>query len=366
MAEHHYTRLFLGNGRCYHTMDWFRATQELSEDSPPTFVTDLVEGEGFPRLLRETDLVRRLVVIDRVLPDTQSRLGNIWRNVVKLLLMPVQIVRFRQVLRGKPNVVVHAHSTYYAALARFASSRYIATPQGSEVLVRPQRSVAYRVLARFALKGAEAITVDSSAMAEGVLQLCGRTAAVIQNGIDLAAIEATAATDVGRDKVLSVRGLAPNYQIERLLDTRNKSVPELALHFSYPFAQTEYRATISQKFRPQDRDLGSLQTRAELYRLLRTARLVISIPTSDSSPRTVYEAIFCGSFVAATRASWLDQLPECMRARIIVIDLESPTWLMDALDYVAAHDHDRYVPSAQAVEMFDQRRSAARVLALTD
>jgi hypothetical protein len=55
-----------------------------------------------------------------------------------------------------------------------------------------------------------------------------------------------------------------------------------------------------------------------------------------------------------------------MRARIIVVDLKSPTWLMDALDYVAAHDHDRYVPSAQAVETFDQRRSAARVLALTD
>lgn len=365
MTDHHHTRLFLGSGRCYHTMDWFRATQELSNDSPPTFVTDLVEGEGFPRLLRETDLVHHLVVIDRLLPDTQSRLGNIWRNVVKLLFMPVQIVRFRRILRAKPNAVVYAHSTYYAALARFASSRYVATPQGSEVLVRPQRSVAYRIFARFALEGAEAITVDSPAMAEGVLQLCGRTPAVIQNGIDLVAIEARGATDVGREKVLSVRGLAPNYQIERLLDTRNKSVPELALLFAYPFAQTEYRATLSPKFRPQDRDLGSL-ARAELYRLLRTARLVISIPISDSSPRTVYEAIFCGSFVAATRASWLDPLPECMRARIIVVDLKSPTWLTDALDYVAAHEHDRYVPSAQAVEMFDQRRSAARVLALTD
>ena len=75
------TVVFLGNGRCYHTLDWFRSAQRLSPATPPVFVTDLIEGESFHRLLRAEDIVHPLYVIDGMLPrPTVPWRETFWRK----------------------------------------------------------------------------------------------------------------------------------------------------------------------------------------------------------------------------------------------------------------------------------------------
>ena len=93
---------------------------------------------------------------------------------------------------------------------------------------------------------------------------------------------------------------------------------------------------------------------------MRKAKLAISIPISDSSPRSVYEAIFCGCIVAVTDGEWVSQLPACMASRVIAVDVQSKTWLQDAIDYCDSNINFHYVPSAQALDLFDQKRSMAR------
>ena len=351
--------LFLGNGRCYHTMDWFRSAQTLRPELPPVLATELIDGESFQKLVAPGDRVERLLVIDRILFNKQSRAGDVWRNLVKLFLLPVQVVMFRRILRRYPAAVVHAHSMYYIALARFSGCRYVATPQGSEVLARPQRSLAYRFFARTALEGAARITVDSVAM-QGVLQnLFGISSALVQNGIDISAIRDLQRRPVVRDRIVSIRGLVSNYHIDRILDSRNASAPGTPVDFCYPFSDANYRAGLQSKMIGGDRDLHRL-ARRDLYQLLLSAYLVISIPSSDSSPRSVYEAIFCGCIVATTGGSWISQLPLCMRERIIVVNPDSDTWLPEALRYARTQCLKPFMPSAEALDQFDQQRSMRR------
>ena len=352
--------LFLGNGRCYHTMDWFRSAQALRPESPPVLATELIDGESFLKLITPDDRVERLLVIDRLLFAKQSRLGDIWRNAVKLALLPVQVVIFRRILNRYPNSVVHAHSMYYIALARFSGCSYVATPQGSELLARPLRSRAYRLFARTALAGASRITVDSVAMQQALSRLFGLPSALVQNGIDVSSIRHLQRTPVARDKVVSVRGLVSNYRIDRILDARNRRATGTAIHLCYPFADSEYKASLQSRMIDGDRDLGRLGRR-ELHQLLLSAYLVISIPNSDSSPRSVYEAIFCGCIVATSDGGWLAQLPACMRERIIVVDLNSEDWLVEAMHYGRAQSVKAFVPSADALDQFDQQRSMRRV-----
>lgn len=354
-----FTVVFLGNSRCYHTLDWFRSAQQLRPNNPPILLTDLIEGESYLKLIKPDDIVGQLLILDKFLFKRQSRFGNIWRNIMKLLAFPVQVMKLRKHLRECLNPVVHAHSMYYIALARFSSCKYVATPQGSELLVRPYRSRSYKMFARMALSRAAIITVDSEAMMESLARLCDRDAHIIQNGINLDLLYRFQKSGVVRDKIISVRGFSPNYQIETLLDARNRMASKPPIHFCYPFEELGYKTAMSRKFISEDLDLGRLP-RIDLYRLLLTARLVISIPMSDSSPRSVYEAIFCGAFVAVTEGRWISLLSACMAARLIVVDTRSQTWLHDALDYAARNADKPYVPSPAALELFDQKRAMRR------
>lgn len=352
--------LFLGNGRCYHTMDWFRSAQRLQPDPPPVIVTDLIEGESFDRLIRPGDRVERLLVIDWLLLRKQSRLGDIWRNLLKLFLLPLQAFLLGRVVRKYPQSVIHAHSTYYIAMARASGCRYVATPQGSEVLARPYRSRFYHAFARYAFERATCITVDSVAMQRCLRELFDLDSVVVQNGIDIDAMRETGDAPVVRDRIVSMRGIVPNYQIDLLLDARNRTLPGIPIDFCYPFDGEEYRKAIADKFIAADRDLGRL-SRPDLYRLLRSALLVVSIPLSDSSPRSVYEAIFSGCMVAAIDGAWIGQLPECMKARVMIVDPNSDAWLRDALEAARMRVREPYVPSREALEMFDQKLSMQKI-----
>jgi hypothetical protein len=92
--------------------------------------------------------------------------------------------------------------------------------------------------------------------------------------------------------------------------------------------------------------------------------LAISLPASDSSPRSVYEAIFCGCCVATTRASWIDAMPECMQQRLFIIDLEDKFWLDKAMDYAERITREPYQPSETALTLFDQAIAAKVIVNL--
>jgi hypothetical protein len=106
----------------------------------------------------------------------------------------------------------------------------------------------------------------------------------------------------------------------------------------------------------KDKDFGRI-TREEMYKLLHNTKIVISIPKSDSSPRSVYESIFCGCAVAVTYNPYIEILPACMKSRIIVVDLENKLWLRNAIEAADEIVRTEFIPSDVALTLFDQKKS---------
>lgn len=348
--------IFIGGARDYHAMDWYRTVKSICKTKGIIFVTDSIDGESFDRLINENDDIIELFNIDRFLFRKQSKYGNIWRNIVKLLVLPIQILCLKSIARKYPSSVFHAIPMYYMFLCMLARIPFIGTPQGSEILVRPYKSKLYRYFARKCLLAAKYITVDSVNMSNKILELSGKKAEIIQNGIDVDAILPMAIKNSIREHVVSLRGFTSLYRINEILDARERSNLKPKLHFIYPFIEESYKKKVEKKLKESDADLGRL-SKDQMYKLLISSKLALSIPVSDSSPRSVYEAIFCGCCVAVTYNPWIEAISECMKTRLFIVDLDDKFWFDKALEYAEKIAKIPYIPSESALNIFDQRKA---------
>jgi hypothetical protein len=242
---------------------------------------------------------------------------------------------------------------YYAVICHFAGLKAIVTPIGDEVLIRPKRSKIYRHFASKALQSARVITVDSVAMQEAIKALCGKKALLVQNGIDVKALQRFGGQVKNRKRVVSLRAMDELYNIERILDARLRSSPNTPLTFIYPFQEEGYRRKVIQRLDRHDVNCGRLP-KDEMYQVLSETILAISIPTSDASPRSVYEAIFCGCCVAVSDLPWINMLPACMKARVWVVDFDDDKWFANALTHANQITQEVFEPSSEALRLYDQ------------
>jgi hypothetical protein len=350
--------IFVGDGRDFHARDWYLTIKKICSSRAVIYVTDLIESEGCPRLVNENDIIINLFNIDRLLFKKVSKWGNYWRNIIKVLAFPIQVPRLKKIVKDYPNAVFHAHTMYYMFLCWMAQIEYIGTPQGSEILVRPYRSMIYRFFARKALLAANHIVVDSVNLQNGILKLCGKTSNVIQNGINADEIEQNIkGIKKNRTHIASIRGLYQNYRIEEIFAARDRCTFFTPLLLFYPFSEYGYKKNLSKKMTEKDVDLGRIETKEEMYRVLGATLLAISIPESDSSPRSVYESLFCGCCVAVSYNPWIEMLPECMRVRVVVVNIEEDLWLEKAIEQARIITRESFIPSKEALELYDQTRS---------
>ena len=176
--------VIVGNARCYHTMDWYRTIKNLSAGRNVIFATDLINSESHKVIVKPDDHIYNLYNIDHLLFNKQTWLGGVWRNFVKLLFFPIQVRSLRSLARKYPNSVFHAHTMYYMFVCWRAGIKFIGTPQGSEVLVRPERSRIYKYFAIQSLRAANVVTVDSITMRDRIRYISDVNALIVQNGIE--------------------------------------------------------------------------------------------------------------------------------------------------------------------------------------
>ncbi len=354
--------VFLCGARDFHAMDWYKSALELNTGYEIVIVTDLIAGEGYKKIVTDKDIVYKLLILDNLLFSKQSSFGHLWRNLLKFLVLPVQVLLLKKFNKKHKSCIYHAHSMYYLVLARAAGVEYVGTPQGSDVLVKPFRSRFFKWFAKYGLQKAKEITVDSENMKSGVKDLVNRDAVIIQNGIDLDAIQKSLELlqsrkiEYAREGMLSIRGFTPLYRIKDILSNRITSNLSLKITYIYPFYDDNYKVECDSFIQTNDIDLGRVE-RMKMYQLMNETKLVISIPLSDSSPRSVYEAIFCGAPVAITYNNYYELLPQSMKDRIIIVDLNLNDWLKYALIRAEEILEEQFVPDQEAIEMFDQRKS---------
>lgn len=353
--------VFICGAKDFHAMDKFHLTAEILGHDHVTLVTDTFEGEGQKSLIKPEDEVVSLYVIDRFTYSTQTMVSNIWRNALKIGILPFQVWRLRRIFANNEYVILHAIPMYYMLLCYFARIRYIGTPQGSEVLVRLNRSKIYKYFAAKAITGAEKIIVDSMAMKETIKSLFGVESLLIKNGFKTSLALSLQAEEKKRSRILSIRGFHELYRISEIVSARNRSHSKPILDFVYAAKDEDYSKNIKNILYPNDEIHGTL-SRENLYSLMAKTLLVISIPASDSSPRSVYESIFCGAIVAMTYSGYYDELPQCMRNRIYLVNLDNETWFDEALEFAHYVVKKRYNPSLEALEMCDQSKLINKVI----
>lgn len=356
--------VLLGGARDYHVVDWYKAVKGIVPNRDIILLTDTYESEGLKNVADSSVITESLFIVDRFLIAKQSRLSNVWRNIFKLILLPLQVYKLRAFhKKNNGNVIYHAMPMYYMMLCWLSGYSFIGTPQGSEILVRPYRSKLYKFMAKLILKSASAVTVDSESMREGIQKISGVEALVVQNGINLDLVNTYNQSNNirPREKIVSIRGMTSLYNISSILAARNKINIGLPLHFIYPFADDFYLQDVTSLLQANDKIIGRLDKPA-MYKLLSETKLIFSIPSSDSSPRSVYEAIFLGCAVITVYNPWLDVLPNCMKNRIVVADIQSDDWFANAIDKAQKIAQEKYSPSTKAVEMFDEKISLKRVI----
>lgn len=350
---------FVASARDYHAIDWYRAVRNLCHDRRVFIATDLIESEGVKSMINDQDEVIHLFNLDRWLFDSQSKFANIWRNLIKLLSAPLVAYRLNK-LSKNVDLIFHAHSMYYIFLCWLAKVEFIGTPMGSDVLVRPDNSKIYRLFTIYSLRAAAAITVDSIALQEKIRLLCGKDSHIIQNGIDSEGTQIYRRSQNNRAKVVSIRGMDPNYRIRELVQARNSAGNPVYFDFVYPFHEESYLHSIRKLLKTQDRDCGRV-SKEVMYEMLGKSFAVFSIPISDSSPRSVYEAIFCGASVVVSHGKWIEFLPACMRSRLIVVDVSQMNWFGDALQAAQKICSTPFIPSKEALELFDESEAIKKV-----
>ncbi len=354
---------FLGSGRCFHTEDWYNSAKVLESIdnlniNKILFITDQLDGEGFKTFLTKNDNLVHLFLIDFLLFKKFSLIGSIWRNILKILFIPYQIFLLKKILSEiNDDVIIHAHSTYYSFLASFCNCFYISTPQGSEVLVRP-RSIFYRMFAKRAHSKAALITVDSTSMKEKLLFYFNLHASVYQNGISVEKFKNC--NFVKSNNLLSIRGCFPNYRLHEILKERNNTENQ-QIDFCFPFFDPIYLSQLQNLLQKHDYLHGKL-SRDSYHDLLMSTSIRIRIPESDSSPRSVYEAIFANCIAIVAKHQYIYDLPICMRSRLVVVESFSSGWLSKALREARLLVNSNFQPSEEALNLYSQTKSMERIM----
>ena len=352
--------VFICGVRDFHAMDKYWITAKAVYPRKVLLLTDLIESENQPKLISTDTPVYHLFNIDKLLFKKQSSFGNIWRNLIKVLFVPVQIYYLKKFYKNHPDCIYHAIPMYYMMLCYLAKIPFVATPQGSEILVRPLRSKIYRRFAVKSLQAAHSVIVDSVNMQNKVFQLSGVMPIIMKNGFNTSEILGKSLRS-GRQTILSIRGFNPGYRIEKILEGRLQSAEKLPLSFVYPACEEDYKKRIKAEFFPEDRDLGRLD-KCLLYEEMVNTLLAVSIPQSDSSPRSVYECIFAGACVAVTESPYIHELPKCMKERIYLVNIDDKYWFDKALIFAKKTTLTPFVPSDEALEMCDQEKTIRKIV----
>lgn len=227
---------------------------------------------------------------------------------------------------GENNIdIVHAHSLYYGFLSSNIKSAVpiIFTPMGSDVILHAQSNRLYNFMARKSFKKSYIVTGDSL-----LLQKRGYNVGaskqrnyVIQNGVDSSLFypndtNLNVKYGIASDEVLifSPRAITSIYNIDVIISSLKHLKDagyKIKCMFSYAFGDEYTRKLLNQVSKLGLEEnviwLGYLSY-ADMADHYNVADIVVSIPSSDSSPKSVYEAMFCRKPIVISNLEWSHEL----------------------------------------------------------
>ena len=233
----------------------------------------------------------------------------------------------RRLCRETRPAVVHAHWLCgYAALAALAgASPLVAMAWGSDVFgAGGVKAFANRI----ALRGSRVAMADSQALLDRMLELgARREASVLINwGVDLSAFTPLNGTRPALRRrlglepgpvIVSPRSLTPVYNPETVLaafELVSETLPDAQLVLKH---MGTHAAPAPGTLGPRVHLVGHVPYERMAW-YYQAADVCVSIPSSDSSPRSVWEAMACGCPVVVSDLPWVRELITPDREALVV------------------------------------------------
>jgi glycosyltransferase involved in cell wall biosynthesis len=276
------------------------------------------------------------------------------------------VLSFRRLLRVFEPDVVHAHWMPFATLAMLAGARpLVAQAWGSDVYLAGRR---HRLEIRATLRRTAVAMADSADLLERLERFGPKSlrTMLVNWGVDLEAFRVP--TEAERAALKAALGLGPGPVIlspRGLKDIYNPDVVVRAfarVHEAVPDARLVLKhAGVGELLQPGWRDapgvtvVGYLEP-DEMVDLFRAADVTVSIPSSDSSPRSVWEAMAAGSATVLSDLPWARELIDNGRHALLVKPAEEA--VTAAIERLLADRELRASITAEARALVEHRRDA--------
>jgi glycosyltransferase involved in cell wall biosynthesis len=237
-----------------------------------------------------------------------------------IVRFPIWAVWLRRFLHQWHPDILHAHRVNSAGWLAAASGFHplVVTPWGTDLNQLPKQSVMARWLAHFVFRHADLVTADAIDLLQTARHYGANPACLhlIQWGVDLAHFYPGPANSSLRNElkltggpiILSPRGVNPIYNLDIILQAMPEirtSLPGVMLiirdYNTDPVYKRRLEDLISRLNLSQViRWIGPIEPWERVADIYRLADVVVSVPTSDSTPVSILEALACGIPVITT------------------------------------------------------------------
>jgi glycosyltransferase involved in cell wall biosynthesis len=226
-----------------------------------------------------------------------------------------QISSLRRLRRRFRPDVIHANWMPFAVLATLAGARpLVAMAWGSDVYLAGRHQL---LMYRLVVRRAALVLADSRALLERLIELGAprRRTAIFNWGVDLTRLKpaddrTAVKRELGLDAgpvIIGARGLKALYNPQVLLDAFSqvrRARPDAQLIFKH---QGDGEAELARLALPDGvRVVGRIPFE-KLVDYFRAAEVCVSIPDTDSSPRSVWEAMACGCACVLSDLPWVHE-----------------------------------------------------------
>ena len=245
------------------------------------------------------------------------------RSIKKINWLIQNIFQLRKYIANNNIEILHIMGIGSSVYGFFLNStKIIIEHNGSDILVEPSRKPLFKLYYKTAYFFSDAIVQDSNISRDAGIKIGAseKNNEVIDIGVDFEIFNESVSLGVARKKydisnkrkiVFCPRGLKKIYNNETIIKSIEfvkKYIPDVYYVFCgyYKYENIHENLISSMGIRDNVLFAGKLDRFKELPYFYRDADVVVSVPASDSSPLSVYEAMACKTDVIVSDLTWVN------------------------------------------------------------
>lgn len=269
----------------------------------------------------------------RVIIHQHAPVVNTKSRHLNKFLSAIDLIKKVNVLMREHNFdIIHSVALYYGYIASYIKTDVakIYTQQGSELLVRADKNFVYRHMARRVFSTVDCVTGDSEAIQRKGLEYGAKLENnyIIQNGVDLDIFKRKKSITSEKNRIIKIfspRALDDLYNIDIIIRAlailKYEFSKQIICEFAFGFGVENLPKlkALAENLRVNDNIvwLGYLK-HDQIVEKFQSSDVVVSVPSSDSSPRSVYESMACGTVTVISRLPWTNENIEENKHSILV------------------------------------------------